>query len=247
MLNVEADRGRIEGFLDKLLLMYNNESRKNLPSQSCTGAAMAAGMQLLENQGGRVAVFSSSLCSQGVGILQSRNDSKIYNTDSEKELYNHTTQHTFFTDLATSALQQNVTFDLYFGVNSGSESIDLASISQAAKLTGGDVLYLYKFNPARNGEKLYFELFRNLTKPIGSDVKIRARCSEGFTVTHYFGGFGKKEAIDFEISSIDGDKTFCFELRNDRTVEVKETVHVQIAVLFTNIYGERRVRVFNIA
>lgn len=63
MLNLTADRERIDAFLDKLLIMYNNDSRSNIPTFSCTGAALSAGMQLFNKQGGRVVLFASSLCS----------------------------------------------------------------------------------------------------------------------------------------------------------------------------------------
>lgn len=73
-------------------------------------------------------------------------------------------------------------------------------MSQAVKITGGDLVYLSKFTPSRHGEKLYFDLFRNLSKITASDVQVKARCSSGFSITNYFGGFGNYEAIDFRIS-----------------------------------------------
>lgn len=39
---------------------------------------------------------------------------------------------------------------------------------------------------------------------------IKARTSTGISVTEYHGGFALKEAADFEISSIDADKTISF-------------------------------------
>ena len=58
-------------------------------------------------------------------------------------------------------------------------------------------MYFSRYNAQKHSEKLYFELFHNLTKNTGSDVKIKVRCSTGFTVTEYFGSFGRREAIDF--------------------------------------------------
>jgi len=51
-----------------------------------------------------------------------------------------------------------------------------------------------------NGEKLYYELFRSLTKGTGSEVKLKARVSTGLTFTSIFGGFGVKEAAEMEIN-----------------------------------------------
>lgn len=108
-------------------------------------------------------------------------------------------------------------------------------------------MYFAKFDAQKHGDKLYYELFRNLSRATGSEIMVKARCSTGFTVTEYFGGFGVKEAVDFQLSSIDADKSFCFALRNDEKFAENKTVHVQIAVLYTNVYGERRIRVFNTA
>ena len=63
--------------------------------------------------------------------------------------------------------------------------------------TGGDLLYFPKFDPERHGEKLYYELFRNITKAVGTGVMVKARCSKGFSVTKYFGSFGVRESVDF--------------------------------------------------
>ena len=64
---------------------------------------------------------------------------------------------------------------------------------------------------------MYYELFRNVSKATGTDVYIKARCSKGLSVTEYFGGFGALETTEFQLSSIDADKSFGFSLRNDET------------------------------
>lgn len=151
---------------------------------------MKSAMQLLERQGGRVVMFSSSLCSKGVGPLKNRNVIKQHNTDKEGQMYNHTPEHNFYTELGHQGIKERVCFDLYLATPSANESVDLASMSQAVKITGGDLTYLSKWSQSRHGEKLYFDLFRNLTKATGSDVQIKARVSTGLSITQYFGGFG---------------------------------------------------------
>jgi protein transport protein SEC24 len=192
-------------------------------------------------------VFGSGMCQLGIGALKSRDDPMVYNSDKEKLLFQHTTENDFYKHFGNKCLKNRITLDLYLGVPSASESIDLASMNYAVQLTGGDLVYFSKFNVDKHGEKLYYELFRNLTKQVGTEVTVKARCSEGFSVTEYFGSFGLKEAVDFQLSSIDADKTFCFQLRNDRTITEDSTVYVQVAMLYTTLYGERRIRVFNTA
>jgi protein transport protein SEC24 len=91
----------------------------------------------------------------------------------------------------------------------------LASLSTVSSLTGGDILYLGGYNPKLHSEKLYYEVFRNITKARGTEVMIKARCSTGFSVVEYFGGFGYRESVDLQLPSIDADKTFGITLRND--------------------------------
>lgn len=103
-----------------------------------------------------------------------------------------------------------MTFDIYLGVQSASESIDLASLNQVVQMTGGDLNYYPKFNVPKHAEKMYYEFFRYVSKMTGSDVAVKARCSTGYTVTEYFGSFGSRDSVDFELSSIDADKSFGF-------------------------------------
>ena len=128
MLNLINDRERIDSFLDKLIQMYHIDSRKNLPIETCTGSAMVACKQLIQDCGGRILVFSSNICNRGVGTLKNNNHFKTYSTDEEKYLYAHTKLHDFYRSLGNQALKHKVTFDLYFGVLHSSESIDLASM-----------------------------------------------------------------------------------------------------------------------
>jgi len=91
----------------------------------------------------------------------------------------------------------------------------LATLNVAVGATGGDIVYLPKFNSERHGEKLYYELFRCLTRPVASNVMVKARCSTGLSVTEYFGGFGVTSTKEFSLSSLDADKTFGFTIQND--------------------------------
>ena len=106
-------------------------------------------------------------------------------------------------------------------------------------------MHFSQFDAVKHGEKLYYELFRNISKATGNDVQVKARCSKGLSVIEYFGGFGALDTTEFSLSSIDADKSFGLTLRNDETFEENKTVFVQIAMVYTNVYGERRIRIFN--
>jgi protein transport protein SEC24 len=245
MLNVRDDRERIDIFLDKLIQMYYVEHRRNLPIQTCLGSAISSCQQLLEKSGGRIVAFSSNGCTRGVGSLKSRDKVLEYNTSDELNLFKHTKEHDFYVKLGQKCVEKHIAVDLYLGVSTNLESHDLASLSKVVNLTGGDFLYFSKFDAASHGEKLYYELFRNISKAKAMDVQIKARCSKGLSIIEYFGGFGAFETTEFAISSFDADKSFGFTLRNDETFDENRTVYIQIAMLYYDMYGERRIRVFN--
>jgi hypothetical protein len=48
--------------------------------------------------------------------------------------------------------------------------LDLASLTKVVSVTGGDILYIPQFDAVKHGEKMYYELFRNLSKATGCDV-----------------------------------------------------------------------------
>jgi hypothetical protein len=148
MLNLTDDRDRIEMFLDKLITFYYTESRKNMPIQTCLGAAMSSCSQLLEGSGGHVLVFSSNGCSKGVGSLKTRDKVLVHNTPEELQLFQHTSEHKFYEELGQKSCAHSVTFDLYLGLSVNLESIDLASLNKVVQLTGGDILFFNQFNAA---------------------------------------------------------------------------------------------------
>lgn len=77
-----------------------------------------------------------------------------------------------------------------------------------------------------HGEKLYYELFRNLTRPIGSEVMLKVRASKGLAVAEYFGSFGLREAPDVRLAGIDADKSFGVALKHDEELKEEENVHL---------------------
>lgn len=96
--------------------------------------------------------------------------------------------HDFYTKLAEDCTRERITVDLFYALQERN-SVDLATVAPIAGATGGDLVYYVTFNPRAHGEKLYYSLFRILTRPTVSEVAIKARCSTGMTITDYTGGF----------------------------------------------------------
>lgn len=58
-----------------------------------------------------------------------------------------------------------------------------------------------------------YDVFRILTRNNAYDVSLRLWCSEGFGVQAYYGSFIWWERVDFDLCSIDADKTIAVEVK----------------------------------
>ena len=96
-----------------------------------------------------------------------------------------------------------------------------------------------------HGEKLHFDIFRNLTRLTVYDVSFKARSSVGLTVTKYLGGFGEIMENTVQLATLDPDKTLAFTLKQDIKLKPDSVAYLQFAVLFTTAAGTRKIRVFN--
>lgn len=125
----------------------------------------------------------------------------------------------------------------------------MATIGLICGKTGGDLVYYNLFDAAKHGEKLYYSLFRILTRTTTYDISIKARSSVGVSVVEYLGsGFLSYKMADFKIAAVDSDKTFTVIMRNDGKLEENANVYLQFAMLYTDGFsGERKIRVLNYA
>lgn len=96
--------------------------------------------------------------------------------------------HEYFQTLAKECVLQRICVDLYFGVHSKCNSIDLTTIAPIAGITGGDVHFYQNFDVVKHGEKIYYQMFRAMNRLTATEVELKARCSNGLTVTEYIGG-----------------------------------------------------------
>lgn len=69
--------------------------------------------------------------------------------------------------------------------------------------TGGDVILFEGFDVYNDGERLYYHIFRNMTKDVATDVVFKMRVSTGLTNVEYIGSFERIQSSDFAIPAID--------------------------------------------
>lgn len=121
--------------------------------------------------------------------------------------------------------------------------IDIASISVIARTTGGQVYYYYPFSVLSDPAKLYNDLRWNITRPQGFEAVMRVRCSQGIQVQEYHGNFCKRIPTDVDLPGIDCDKTIMVTLKHDDKLQDGSECAFQCALLYTTVFGQRRIRV----
>jgi protein transport protein SEC24 len=90
------------------------------------------------------------------------------------------------------------------------------------------------------------ELQRDISRPIGFDVKVRVRTSMGIRPTGFYGAFFMDNVTDMQVGAMDCDKSIQVELKYDDKLNEQERVYIQVAALFTSCGGQRRLRIHNL-
>ncbi|KAL9258600.1 transport protein SEC24 C-like protein [Drosera capensis] len=121
--------------------------------------------------------------------------------------------------------------------------VDIASMSVVPRTTGGQVYYYYPFSAVSDTAKLYNDLRWNVTRPQGFEAVMRVRCSQGLQVQEYSGNYCKRIPTDVDLPGIDCDKTIMVTLKHDDKLQDGAEYAFQCALLYTTIYGQRRIRV----
>uniref|UniRef100_A0A182S5P3 Sec23/Sec24 trunk domain-containing protein n=1 Tax=Anopheles maculatus TaxID=74869 RepID=A0A182S5P3_9DIPT len=162
--------------------------------------ALQAGLEALKASEcvGKLYVFHSSLPNaEAPGKLKIRDDRKLLGTDKEKTVL--TPQSTVYNMLAQDCVGAGVSVDLFAFNNA---YIDLATIGQVARLTGGEVYKYTYFQADIDGRRMVNDLLKNISRPIAFDAVMRVRTSTGVRATDFYGHFFMTNTKDIEIASI---------------------------------------------
>ncbi|XP_002087639.3 protein transport protein Sec24C [Drosophila yakuba] len=207
--------------------------------------AIQAGLEALKasNAAGKLLVFNSTLpIAEAPGKLKNRDDRKLLGTDKEKTVL--TPQTTAYNTLGQECVQQGCSVDLFVFNNA---YIDLATIGQVSRLTGGEVFKYTYFQADVDGKRLIQDIIKNVSRPIAFDAVMRVRTSAGIRPTEFYGHFFMSNTTDVELASIDATKSVSIEIKHDDKLAPEENVYLQVALLYTSCSGQRRLRVLNLA
>ncbi|KAL0290379.1 UNVERIFIED_CONTAM: protein transport protein Sec24-like CEF [Sesamum calycinum] len=168
----------------------------------------------MKSTGGKLLVFQSVLPSAGLGSLSAREAEGRSNISAgEKE--------------AHKLLQP----------------ADKALKTMAIEFAEYQVYYYYPFSALSDPAKLYNDLRWNVIRPQGFEAVMRVRCSQGIQVQEYSGNFCRRIPTDVDLPAIDCDKTIMVSLKHDDKLQEGTECAFQCALLYTTVYGQRRIRV----
>ncbi|KVI12187.1 Gelsolin domain-containing protein [Cynara cardunculus var. scolymus] len=143
-------------------------------------------------------------------------------------------------EMAIEFAEYQVSVDVFITTQS---YVDIASISVIPRTTGGQVYYYHPFSALSDPAKLYNDLRWNVTRPQGFEAVMRVRSSQGLQVQEYSGNFCKRIPTDVDLPAIDCDKSIMVTLKHDDKLQDGTECSFQCALLYTTVYGERRIRV----
>lgn len=207
--------------------------------------AIQAGLEALKASecAGKLIVLHSSLpIADAPGKLRNRDDRNVLGTDKEKSVL--TPQTNLYNNLGQECVQAGCAVDLFIFNNS---YVDLATIGQICRLTGGEIYKYTYFQADIDGHRVVTDLIKNISRPIAFDAVMRVRTSTGVRPTDFYGHFFMSNTTDMEIGAIDCDKSIAIELKHDDKLPPEENVYIQVALLYTSSSGQRRLRILNLA
>ncbi|GJT91931.1 transport protein Sec24-like protein [Tanacetum coccineum] len=233
-------RDHLNFLLESIPSMFES----NKTADSAFGAGMKAAFLAMKSTGGKLLVFQSGklLPSVGIAALSAREAEGRSNTSAgEKEPHKllQPVDKTMKT-LAIEFAEYQVSVDVFITTQS---YVDIASISVIPRTTGGQVYYYHPFSALSDPAKLYNDLRWNVTRPQGFEAVMRVRCSQGLQVQDYSGNFCKRIPTDVDLPAVDCDKSIMVTLKHDDKLADGTECSFQCALLYTTVYGQRRIRV----
>ncbi|GAB4828333.1 Protein transport protein Sec24A [Ancistrocladus abbreviatus] len=239
LVNLSESRRVVEAFLDSLPSMFQD----TMNVESAFGPALKAAFMVMNQLGGKLMIFQTTLPSLGVGRLRLRgDDQRIYGADKEHTL--RVAEDPFYKQMAADFTKYQIAVNIYAFSD---KYTDIASLGTLSKYTGGQVYYYPGFQSAVHKEKLKHELAHDLTRETAWEAVMRIRCGKGVRFTSYHGNFMLRSTDLLALPAVDCDKAFAMQLCLEETLLTTQTVYFQVALLYTSSSGERRIRVHTAA
>lgn len=219
---------------------------------SALGPALALAQKILANNGGRITLLQATLPNAGSpkdgSVLTNREDPNnrtitAANSSQLTPLLNPVND--FYKKLALECSEVQIAVDLFVLCTNYA---DIATISPISKVTGGSVFYYpASTKPGRLLARFESDFEYYLQRSIGFEAVLRIRTTKGFSIQTFYGNFFVRSPDLLALPNCNPDSGYGLQLSIDDDLKDFSHACFQAAILYTNILGERRIRVHTIA
>eukprot|EP00759_Apiculatamorpha_spiralis_P042172 PhF_6_TR40427/c1_g1_i2/m.60277/K14007/SEC24; protein transport protein SEC24 len=228
--------GRLEDYMVSVDECYDNITRlldtltdtQPVSVECAFGPALAVAFKIMEKCGGKLLASLASMPSLGIGRLINREQPLPGNTAPTPQQLMTPSQSQWFKDATLYCSRAQICIDIVLA--SKGESVDLVTLSQLPRLTGGQLLH---YRPDELSTVMVYEVTRMITRPSALEAVLRVRVGTGMTVTNMYGNFYARTHELLALPNCDSDKTLAFVLQHAGNVISTSTYCVQIALLYT--------------
>ncbi|CAH2354147.1 SED5-binding protein 3 [[Candida] railenensis] len=253
----EESRNVIEDCLNHLesLCQTSGSHNKYPDPEPCFAAACRTAMLCLKEygKGGKITSVLSALPSWGPGRLKYRDNRSVGRAptpEMEKRQFNPDNE--YYHLLASDFVSNSIGLDCLVVSDT---NVDLSNIGWLCSATGGSVNRWPTFNYYRDARVLTARFKNSVINSEGYQGQLKVRCSNGLQVAQYYGtsssmvntssavGGGPQDPI---IPVVNQDQSFTILFDYDGKLNTKYDCHFQAAMLYTDKYGIRKVRVINL-
>lgn len=239
LMNLAGARAGIEALLKSFPDMFAASTQVG----SAMGSALQAAYQLTSPTGGKIVTLTSTLPTLGIGALKVRDDPKLLGTAKESTLLQAGAQ--FYKTFPIDCARTQVSIDMWLF---SSSYTDVASLACLPRYTGGETFFYPGYNTANaeDASKFSAELGKVLRSPIGLEAILRVRTSRGIRATAFHGNFFVRSSDLLAMSAVPLDQNYAVECEIEENITTP-IVHFQAVLLHSTSFGERRIRVINLA
>ncbi|KAL6449527.1 LOW QUALITY PROTEIN: SEC24 Protein transport protein SEC24 [Candida maltosa Xu316] len=240
LVNLDENREAIE----KMLLDFPSYFESNANQGFALGPALKAGHKMISNIGGKLICFAASLPNIGEGKLSVRDEASVAGKAKEAKAL-LTPADSFYKSFAVTCNSSQVTVDLFL---TSSAYQDVATLSNLARYTAGQTHFYpaWTSNKYEDVAKLSKEVSDHLSQDIALEAVLRVRGSTGFRMSSFYGNFFNRSSDLCSFPTFPRDQSYLIEMSIEETIN-KPIVYFQAAVLHSTSFGERRIRVMNLA
>lgn len=246
LAQLDECRPAFEKTLNMISASYSpGQNMQGQSSASCLGAAVQGAKKVLEFSGGRLVLLASSRPTTGPGALNDRADMSLLNTNRERAILRPSIS--FYRQAAVEMSKSQICCDLFLCPPPPGLYMDVATIAQLAKITGGEIFYAPSFDAPKDAPRLQLAVNRLLAREMGFEAVMRIRATKSVRCTGFSGRFFTRSTDLLAMPGVDSDKAYSVQFTFDESSLQEGPFAIQVALLYTTTSGERRLRVHTVA